>query len=1146
MQFKALLHLPEKSGGRLTKTLLIMKMTIILLTITFLHASAGTLAQTVTISVHESSLEKVFTEVEKQTGYVFFYDGDLLKGRKPVSITAKDLSIADFLRELLKEQQLDYNIEKQTILIKKKEPLKIPFAGPSLATDPPMANIHGRVTDSLGAPLAGASVTIKGTHKGTKTNAKGEFDMENVRSGTVLVISYTGYSNKEVTLTNDGQIYIVLQRSQDILDATIIQAYGTTSRRFSVGSISTVDASTIEKQPVSNVLQALQGQVPGLAINASSGVPGSRVLVQIRGQNTILNDPSSFFKLKPYDQPLFIVDGVPFAPQNVNISQLANMATASFNAGGIDQPGGLSPFNGINPMDIESVSVLKDADATSIYGTQGSNGVILITTKKGKAGKTDFNLTANTGFNFAAHMVKLLNTQQYLQMRKDAFAADGVTPSTNPNTTAYAPDLTIFDQNKYTNWQKVIYGKTSHNTDIHASISGGTANSTFLISGGYTRNDFNFPGSGYADQRLTLHSNLHLASTDNRLTMDLGMDFGYDQNNSPGFGGGSKVLLPPNMPDLLDKDGNLVWGYKGVNLSQNYQFYAYLKQPVKLQNYNLNDVLRLSYKLLPGLSLSANLGYSRNTSSERSQKPASAQPPSNPVSSASFATNNFETVNIEPQLDYITTIGKGVLSALAGATYKKNVNNSNNTQGSGYSNDNFLGSINGAATVYSSDQFNLYRYAAGFARLKYVYDQKYILSLTGRRDGSSNFGPGRRFGDFGSVGAGWIFSEEKVFKAALPFISYAKLSGSYGTSGSDGVAPYLFQAFWQPVSYIPSFQGVQPNAPVNLYNPDYSWALKKSLNLSLDLGFFHDRMLVNATWYRNREGNQLGGYPLPAQDGFPSVLQNMPATIQNKGWEFSVNAAIIKTKAFSWSMNFNLSFNRNKLLSFPNLESSPYAYTYVVGQSVSQVLGFIYKGVNPTTGLFQYATRSGHDSSAPTYGTAARGGDQVLIANREVKYMGGFGNTFSYKGFSLYFFVQFSSQMAPNYLTTVYSGYPGLQMNNLPAAALDYWKKPGDHATLEKLTVNFGSPSMSAQGYFSNSTGAYSDDTYFRLKTTALSYSLPDKWMKRAHIHSCNIFVNAQNLLTVTDYKVTDPEQFNDYTAVPLQRTVVFGLNFNF
>jgi TonB-dependent starch-binding outer membrane protein SusC len=551
---------------------------------------------------------------------------------------------------------------------------------------------------------------------------------------------------------------------------------------------------------------------------------------------------------------------------------------------------------------------------------------------------------------------------------------------------------------------------------------------------------------------------------------------------------------------------------------------------------------------LPGLSFSANLGYSRNTSSEHSENPTSAQNPLYPDPSAEFTTNNFETINIEPQIDYNCTIGRGVLSSLVGGTYKNNNNNSNYIQGSGYSNDNFLGSVNGAARVFITDQTNLYRYAAGFARLKYVYDRKYILSLTGRRDGSSSFGPGRQFGNFGSVGAGWIFSEEKAFKIALPVISYAKISANYGTSGSDGIAAYQYQAFWQAVGYVPSFQGVQPNVPVNLYNPDYSWATKKSLNAALDLGFFHDRLLVNATYYRNREGNQLVGYPLPAHVGFPTVLENLPATIQNSGWEFSVTSNNIKTKDFTWTTTFNISFNRNKLISFPNLDASSYASQYILGQPISEVMGYIFKGVNPATGLFQYATRSGHDTSQPMYGTASEGGDYVPVANREVKYMGGFGNTLSYRHFSLYVFFQFSSQTAPNYLAAIYGSYsPGSGANNLPVQALDYWKQPGDHTTLQKLSaVSYGSAAASAAGNFNGSSGSFSDDTYFRLKTAALSYSLPDGWLKRAKIHDCRIFVNAQNLLTLTDYKVTDPEQFNNLTAVPLQRTVVFGLNFNF
>jgi TonB-linked SusC/RagA family outer membrane protein len=1010
--------------------------------------------------------------------------------------------------------------------------------------------IRGYVRDSTGAPLQGASVTIKGTKDGVTTDLKGGFGLVRAKVGSVIVFSYTGYNNKEIVITNTSRslLFVMLQRSQSELDLTVVQAYGTTSRRFSVGSISTVDAETIERQPVTNVLLALEGQVPGLAINATTGVPGSQVLIQVRGQNTVTSNtatPGNLIGQKPYDQPLFIIDGVPFAPQNNNLSQLNNLASASNFAGGISQGGGISPFDNINPNDIESISVLKDADATSIYGTQGSNGVILITTKKGKPGKTVFNLMATTGYNSAARTVKLLNTPQYLKMRNDAFAADGVTPSNDPNNyNAYAPDLLLFDSTKYTNWEKVIYGKTSNNTDIHGTLSGGTYNNTFLIAGGFTRSDFNFPGN-FADQRLTLHSAFHHISQDNRLTIDFGTDYGYDQNNSPS-GSGGRILLPPNTPNLLDAQGNLVWSYNGVSLD-NYQFYNFLKETNLLQNYNLNTTMRLAYKLLTGLTISANLGYNRNTSSEHAIMPASAQDPLYPYITATFANRNYETINVEPQLDYTTTVGKGVLTALAGATYKKNTNFNSNLTGYGYANDNFLGSIDGAPTVSAYDQSTIYKYDAAFARVKYVYDGRYILSLNGNRDGSSNFGPGRQFGNFGSVGAGWIFTEEHFLKKAIPFLSYGKLSGSYGTSGSDGVAAYNYQPFWASNPNVPPFQGVQPDFPQNLYNPNYSWALKKSLNTALDVGMFHDRVLLNATYYHDREGNQLGGYSLPGQTGFASVLENLPANVQNAGWEFAATSNQIKTKNFSWSTTFNITFNRNKLLSFPGLAGSSYAYQYVLGKPVSEIIGYRFKGLNPQTGLFEYLTSKGQATNNPNYELASLGGDQVPIGDREVKYMGGFGNTFTYKHVSLYFFFQFSSQEAPNYMSQIYSSsIPGIAIANQPVQVLNYWKNPGDNATFQKLTSNYGTATAQAEENFSSSSGAYSNDTYARLKTVAFSYSLPDAFLKKAHIQNARIYVNAQNLLTLTNYKVADPETFANFTALPVQRTIVCGLNFNF
>lgn len=1116
-----------------------------------MQVSAATFGQKVTLRQNNITMDQVFQEIRIQTGYDILMNITRFRSSK-INVNFNDLPLNRVMDELVKSKNLKYSIEGKNIVVVEKKPTFLDQVGEQIRSVIQFdEDLNGLVTDSLGSRMPGVTVILKGPKSfHTQTDNNGRFAFSAVPEGFYeLNIIYLGYQKlvvKRLEVKKGlGQLKFALKQEASELDQVQIIGYGKDTKRFSVGSVSTVTAEQIAKQPVTNLLLALQGQVAGLASNSTSGVPGSRVQVQIRGQNT-LTSGSGF---KPYDQPLFIIDGVPFAPQNANISQLNSLASASSFNGGISQAGGISPFNGINPADIESVSILKDADATSIYGTQGSNGVVLITTKKGRAGKTTFNFSANSSINSAARKLELMNTAQYLQLRKDAFAIDNITPTKvngGFSRPGYAPDLLVFDQNKYTDWQDVLFGQTSTNTDFHGSLSGGSINNTFLISGGYNRSNFNFPGDKYADQRLTLHSAFHHASTDNRLTLDFTFDYSYGQNNSPGFGASQKALLPPNLPDLLDGNGNLLWAYNGINLVS-YQFYSYLKRSTLLQNYNMNNSMRLSYKILSGLTFSTNLGYNRNTSEEHSENPAASQAPTSGFNSAQFANISFQSVNIEPQLDYNLVLGKGILTALVGGSYKKNLRKNNSIEGQGYANDRFLGSINGAATIFTSDDTDFYKYSAGFARIKYVYDQKYILSLTGRRDGSSNFGTGHNFGNFGSIGAGWIFSEENSFKRLLPFISYGKLSGSYGTSGSDGVSSYQFQSFWQPLSSsVPPFQGVRPNVPVNLFNPDYSWALKKSLNVAMDLGFFHDRLLLNATYYRNREGNQLSQYPLAAQVGISSVLQNLPAEVQNQGWEFSVNSNNIKTKNFNWTTNFNISFNRNKLLSFPNLENSSFSSNYVIGQPTSIVMGFNFKGLNPTTGLFEYYDRHGDATNTPQYGLAATGqGDQVPIANREVKYMGGIGNSFSYKRFSLSMFFQFSSQMAPNYLGTIYQNYrPGTTIGNLPVEALDYWKKAGDQTTFQRLTASNSSAASLAASSFSASSGAYSDDTYLRLKTMALSWSIPDAFLKKAHIRDCRLFINAQNVLTFTNYKVGDPEQF-DFTGVPLQRTVSFGLNFN-
>ena len=1136
-----------------------MKLTTLLTIFGIVHASATTLAQKVSLHGQNAPLLTVFDQISDQTGYNFLFTGSDLKKAKPITIHVQNMELEQALQRIFANQPISYTVKNKSVVVKAKnetsrQPQKENEHQP--AAQQSTADLGGTVTDSAGTALVDASVTLKGTHFSTKTDLHGAFNFPNLQAGKYKVsISYVGFQRLETEVIlgdRDFQYNFILKPEISQLDELQVIAYGSESKRFSVGSVATVTAAEIEKQPITNPLLALQGQAPGLAITSTSGVPGSQVMVQVRGQNTLKSDLSA--QIKPYDQPLIIVDGVPFATQNNNISQFASMLANQSGSERLSSQMGVSPFSNINPADIESISILKDADATSIYGSQGANGVILITTKKGKAGATNVSFDINTSFNSVAHPVQLLNTEQYLQLRRDAFASDGKTPSANPTDySSFAPDMTLFDQQRYTNWQKVIYGKNTSNTNVHGSISGGTSNNTFIASIGYNRSNFNYPGD-FSDQRFTLHSGLHHASSNQKFSLDLTTDFGYGKNRAAGYGGASDVLFAPNLPELLGPAGELNWDYQGFNLTQ-YQFYAKLLQPTNLENYNLNTVLGLKYKIIEGLDISANLGYNRNTTSENSQEPGISQNPAYLVRKATFTTNNASAINIEPQINYKKHIGKGTLSALVGATYKSTPMNSTYTTGSGYSSDHFLRSINGAPEVSVKDKISDYKYAAVFGRLNYVHDAKYIINLTGRRDGSSNFGPGHRFGNFGSVGAGWIFSEEAPLRKLAPVLSYGKLSGSYGTSGSDGIAPYLYQSLYEAIPYVPPFQGIGPSAPVNLYNPDYSWAAKKSLNIALDLGFFHDRFLVNATYYRNRESNQLVNYPLAIQTGFRSVLANLDATVQNRGFEFSLSSTNIEHANFSWRSTFNLSFNRNKLIEFPGLENSSYSEQYEIGKPTSIVYGYRYKGVNPNTGLFEFYTKDGETTYTPNYRHANLGGDQTVIADRQINYMGGLGNTFTYKQLSLYIFCQFASQNAPNYLYQIYNGNQLGFMYNQPTEIWGkYWTAPGDEAELQRLTSSNSSPSIPEAGTnalstalnFAQSNGVYGKDIYLRVKTVSLSYQLPEKLRSKINAKGASVMVNAQNLFTFTNYKVGDPEQPGNFTSLPVQRIVALGLNFNF
>lgn len=1114
----------------LTKTLRVMKLTAIILLGFCLHLSAKTSSQTITYSGKDAELETVLVSVEKQTGFIALFEATTISSAKRVTISANNLPLDEFLNQLFADQPLTYSIKNNSIIVtRKKDNKSIVDELSDVNNNPP---IKGRVLAEDGTPLSGASIVVKGKKVSTSTDADGFFSI-NADEGETLIISYIGFSNRLLKATSSiGSV--TLEKSQSKLDEVQIVGYGTNTQRYQVGSVTKVTSEEISKQPVGNPLAALQGRVPGLVVTQSSGLPGSSISVRIRGQNSLKPKTSGNVL---FDNPLYIINGVPFAPQNNNVNQY----TSLFGGGSSTSAGspGYSPFNSINPSEIESIEVLRDADATAIYGSRGSNGVVLITTKKGKKGKASVNANVYYGQSEATRTASLMNTEQYLEMRKEAYANDNIIPNLTPGTPGFAPDLLAYDPARNIDWVNTFIGGRSNVVDANASLSGGSENTQFLLGTSMRSETFILPGNAQND-RLSVNANFRHNSSDQKLYIDFTANYSFDKNNSPGNSDfANAFILPPNYPELKDNDGHLIWSYKGFNLSNlSGNPFAYLLQDYSVRNYNLVSNASIGYQIISGVTIKANFGYNTFDGNEVLQVPKASRNPINfNFGSAKFGSNKFKTWNIEPQIDINKNIFDGRFNFTIGSTFQKNINASTDIIGDNYSNDATLGTITGAGTITARDGYSLYKYNALFGRLNYIWKNKYIANFTARRDGSSRFGPSKQFGNFGSAGLGWIFSQESFVRENIPVLSYGKLRATYGTTGNDNIGDYQYIAPYTINQYV-NYQGNVGYQTANLFNPDFSWSTTKKFEVGLEFGFFGDKVLGNATYYSNRSGNQLVQYVLPIQTGFRNVTQNAPYEVSNSGLELSLSTINISSKDFTWNTSFILTIPKNKLVSFPGIEQSPYKNTYVVGQPLSVLKKFVYTGINDTTGLFQFQDLN-KDGSISGFT------DFAVVGDLDEDFYGGFTNDFAYKGFRLSVFFQFSKGMGENYLNQIYLARPVGFANNLPADLINRWQGKGSGGNVQRLTSQFGSAAYRTGVNFASSSGAYGDASYVRLKTVSLSYNFSNALIQKIKVQSLKLFVNAQNLFTITSYEGNDPENRSFY-SIPLLKTFVAGFNVNF
>ena len=1121
-------HLPKQ-------TLLIMKFTAIILLSACLTASATGFSQTVTLSEKNATLEKVFASIKKQTGYVFFYDEAWLQRAEKVTIDVKNIPLENALQICFKNQALSYSIIEKTIVIKPKTET---IDGPISA--PPPITVTGRIVNEKGQGVI-ASVLVKGTQNGATSNAAGYFTLKEVDENATLIITSINIEGavevKVESRTNVGEIVTVTK--VDIGDEVVVKTnYWETRKRLNPGNITKISGKEISKNPVSDPMAALQGRVPGMSITQSNGNPGAAFKIEIRGRTQIdrINGASN--------DPLYIVDNVPIASGNEYINQLGSAISQS-------SLSGLSPLYSINIADIESIEVLKDADATAIYGSRGANGVILITTKKGNAGKPKFNLNVSTGFSVAP-LPDMLTTKEYVAMRKEALQNDGLDLTTLANSSSLSNrnkvyDLAQYDTLRDNNLTKQLIGGTARTTDVQGSVSGGSDLTQFILAGGYRRETTVVPGS-FPNSRASGRFSVTTTSPNKKFKGDFTASYTSTLNTSTSTDLSFALSLPPNYK-LYEDNGDLAWnegGYKSNNPL------AYILQKYKSKTTTLNTNAVLSYKILPGITLKSSIGYNFITSDEDRVRPSTAVNPLDRTGADgiyTFGHSTFKSWILEPQLEYRKSFGKGVLNTLIGGSLQSQEHKGYNIFISGFEDDSQIGTLAVVtANMFSapSSNFSEFKYGAFFGRINYTYNDKYVLNLTGRRDGSSRFGPDYRFSNFGAIGTTWIVSDE-AFMKKISFVSFAKIRASYGVTGNDKISDYKYQDVYESGFSTNSYNGLTALTPSTLYNPELHWERNAKAEVAIDLNFIEDRIQFSASWYSNRSSDPLVNYPLPAVTGYNGVVNNLNGVIvQNQGLELELFSRNIERKFFRWVTGFNITIPSNKLLKYPDFEESSYTGSYVIGQSLNTVIAGHVVGVDPATGLYLLEDYNHNGKFDP-----AIDGDFKPQFNTDPDFYGGLQNSISYKGISLDFLFQFNKQMGKNWIAsyTSFTSPVGAVGKNYPNIVLDRWQNPGDVTAIQKFTTSASILDLAklngghVPAFFSDLQ--YTDVSFVRLKNVSLSYNLPEKLLRRSGISSFRIYVQGQNLLTFTPYKIGDPETAS-LTSLPPLRTIVAGAQINF
>lgn len=1101
----------------LPKILLTMKLTSVLLIVTIMQVSATGFAQKITIKQKNVSLEQLFKVITKQTGYNVLWVGIEAGNFKKIDLDFNKAPLNDVLKKSFENQSLTYEIENKTIIVRKS---KIKQIEPDQAVNI-VIDISGRVVDAEGKPLPGASVKVKGTTKAVITDNGGNFQLKGVDEDALLEVSFIGYVSAEIKAGKDlGNI--ALKQTDAKLNDVVVVGYGTQKKRDVIGSISTIKAEAFKTTGNStNVLSLLQGQASGVSVQATSGKLGAPVNVLIRGLSSISAGTS----------PLYIIDGVPV----------------------------IGDMSLVNQQDIESVEVLKDAAATSIYGSRGSNGVVIITTKSGVAGKISINFDPSTGISdLPFQKVETVNTKQLFEILDNSKAANGLGPY--DLETDYYPVMTNItekltrDQVLATNtdWKKELM-RTGLFRNANLSVVGGDKNTKYFISGNYRKDE----GVMKNDQleRYGIRTNVDLKPMSN---FETGVKLNLSVSNKTNSGGSfSQIMTTPMLP---------VYSLTNPNLYLNPKSGSNPAATNDLAN-NLTD-LNL-YRALVGVYGEYHIPFVKGLSARTEASLDFQQANSNHWESllirpdgysyASDYANTIKTTNFNFFLTYNKQFGDHNLNLVGGVENQKTTGWYRTMEGKDLVGSyQELGTPN-QKTIMSSTLGNENYRLGYFGRANYKFKDKYLLGFSFRRDGASVFTPEYRWGTFKAFSAGWILSDES-FMGDFGRKNFLKIRGSYGETGNSNIPSKLDgNGYTSALAYggsdITATNGTRLNT---LGITNLTWETTNSFDLGVDFGFFNNRINGSLAYYNKYVKNLLLSVALPPSAGISSgILWNNIGDLVNDGVELSLTSVNFNTKDFRWQTTFNIGFNHNEVKKLtPQIDSKgtgmvSSAYITKVGTGIRDYYLADYAGLDAQTGLPKiYALdKVYYAQTGETRRLKDANGNEVLLdanvpnvganyfhmenKNEIPKYYGGLSNQFNYKGFDLNFLISFSGG---NYIYDLYhrnltgSGLSGNAIG-LPVDFYEnYWKNPGDDAKYMRVLWK-GNAYKDVNGVtkaFGDSRALTSQYLYkgdfVKLKSVTLGYSLPLSPKMKESVQNIRLYASFENLYTLTKYPGWDPE----------------------